>query len=202
MTTLYESRVHQIDQFAYAAFGLTVAPYAIMSLVNLVVGLFCPDFEELYLLKSSILEEARSRPDAQFGEVAGDLVEYEDGSVVAPETCIRAKVVNVDVIFGLDEKAEQRSASITIWLGTMARWYERRRSLRAYSHQYYLSPKPPLHPWYGKEMNWNPLMGLTWSSRTGKALKRPDTAQTRFFLFHTALLSKRLFVQPRGCFRR
>jgi hypothetical protein len=74
-TTLYETRVHQINRFGFAAFGLTVAPYIIMSLLNLVAGLFCPDFEELYLVNSSILEEAKSRPDAQFGVVAGDLVE-------------------------------------------------------------------------------------------------------------------------------
>jgi hypothetical protein len=114
LTTLYESRVHQIDRFGYAAFRLTVAPYAIMSLVNLVAGFFCPDFEELYLLNSSILMEARSRPDAQFGEVVGDLVEYHDGFIEPPDTYMETNIVNVDASFGLDEKVQRPLATITM----------------------------------------------------------------------------------------
>ena len=112
IATLYESRVHQIDRFGYAAFGLTVAPYAVMSLLNLIAGLLCPEFEEIYLITSSILEEARSRPDAQFGEVAGDLVECGDGSVQVADTYMGSVVVQVDATFEFDEKAQRHSVSV------------------------------------------------------------------------------------------
>ncbi|OAL43974.1 hypothetical protein IQ07DRAFT_260839 [Pyrenochaeta sp. DS3sAY3a] len=40
LTTLYRARGDQIAQFGFAAFGLTVAPYAVMSIVNLLGNLY------------------------------------------------------------------------------------------------------------------------------------------------------------------
>ncbi|KAF2478289.1 uncharacterized protein BDR25DRAFT_276181, partial [Lindgomyces ingoldianus] len=45
--TLYRSRGDQIQQFGFAAFGLTVAPYAVMSIVNLVGNLCRPEYASL-----------------------------------------------------------------------------------------------------------------------------------------------------------
>jgi hypothetical protein len=61
IVSLYHSRVHQIQRYGYAAFGLTVTPYAIMSFINLISFIFCPDFQELYLVRSKVLEEAVER---------------------------------------------------------------------------------------------------------------------------------------------
>lgn len=61
LSTLYRSRGDQIEQFGYAAFGLTVAPYAVMSVVNLLGNLCRPDYASLYIVESSILDEARKR---------------------------------------------------------------------------------------------------------------------------------------------
>jgi hypothetical protein len=48
-------------QFGYAGFDLTVAPYAIVSLLNLLGSLLCPEFPAIYMIESSIMEEeARS----------------------------------------------------------------------------------------------------------------------------------------------
>ncbi|CZR56266.1 uncharacterized protein PAC_06154 [Phialocephala subalpina] len=61
--TLYRARGDQISQFGYAAFGLTVAPYAIVSVLNLLGSLLCPEFPAIYMVESSIMEEARLRGD-------------------------------------------------------------------------------------------------------------------------------------------
>ena len=49
--TLYETRGDQFNQYGYAAFGLTVIPYIVMSIVNLLGNLLTPDFPTLYLVR-------------------------------------------------------------------------------------------------------------------------------------------------------
>lgn len=61
IATLYRTRGNQLSRFGYAAFGLTVAPYAVMSVVNLLGSLFCPEYPTMYLVESSIATEARRR---------------------------------------------------------------------------------------------------------------------------------------------
>jgi len=67
--TLYKSQGDQIHQFGYAAFGLTVAPYAVMSVVNLLGHLCRPDYPSLYLVENSIMNEARRRGGVFEGSV-------------------------------------------------------------------------------------------------------------------------------------
>lgn len=73
--TLYDTRGDQITQFGYVAFGLTVAPYATMSLINLFGGLMTPQYPCLYMVESSIMDEARRRPDCYFQGTVGCLAE-------------------------------------------------------------------------------------------------------------------------------
>jgi hypothetical protein len=61
--TLYRTRGDQISQFGYAAFGLTVAPYIIASVLNLLGSVLCPEFPAVHMVESSIMEEARRRGD-------------------------------------------------------------------------------------------------------------------------------------------
>jgi hypothetical protein len=61
ITTLYRSRGTQIDQFGYAAFGLTVAPYAFMSIVNLIGNLICPEYPAAFLVENIELDSMRER---------------------------------------------------------------------------------------------------------------------------------------------
>lgn len=61
LLTLYRSRGDQIQQFGYAAFGLTVAPYAVMSAINLIGNLCRPDYASLYMVENRIMDEARIR---------------------------------------------------------------------------------------------------------------------------------------------
>lgn len=82
--TLYESFGNQITKYGYAAFGLTVTPYALMSLVNLLGSLLTPSYPALYLVHSSVLDEARDR-DSVVDGVVGALVELETPKVEGTE---------------------------------------------------------------------------------------------------------------------
>ena len=72
--TLYETRGDQIEHYGYAAFGLTVAPYLVMSIINLIGTVLTPDYSTLFMVESEIMEEARQREGAFFGGAIGKLV--------------------------------------------------------------------------------------------------------------------------------
>ena len=57
ITTLYRARGNQIEE--YAAFGLTVTPYAFMSFVNIIGNLLTPTYSSMYLVANDRMEEAR-----------------------------------------------------------------------------------------------------------------------------------------------
>jgi len=60
VTTLYRTRGGQIGQFGYAAFGLTVAPYAWMSLLNLLGNVLCPQYPSLFVVGSASLDRLKA----------------------------------------------------------------------------------------------------------------------------------------------
>lgn len=85
VTTLYQTRGDQIEQFGFAAFGLTVAPYAFMSVVNLVGNLVCPKYPAMFLVDSKSLQDLRKMPaqdgnpsNSTFDGVVGRLTEAAD----------------------------------------------------------------------------------------------------------------------------
>ncbi|RFU26857.1 hypothetical protein B7463_g9482, partial [Scytalidium lignicola] len=59
--TLWSARGSQLNQYGYAAFGLTVIPYIIASIVNLLGGLVTRDYNFVYLVHSEIMDEAIAR---------------------------------------------------------------------------------------------------------------------------------------------
>lgn len=73
--TVYSSSGSQLDRYGYAAFGLTVIPYACMSLMNLVGGIMAPDYSYVYIVRSEVLEEARARGGEFCGTVGRLTVE-------------------------------------------------------------------------------------------------------------------------------
>ncbi len=75
--TIYSTRGNQIESFGYAAFGLTVVPYIIMSIVNLAAQLATPDYPTLYMVRSTEMEEAERRGGA-FEGVIGRLSNAND----------------------------------------------------------------------------------------------------------------------------
>jgi len=60
ITTLYRARGDQISHFGYASFGLTVIPYAVMSLINLCGNLVCPQYSSVYLVRTKKMVQAES----------------------------------------------------------------------------------------------------------------------------------------------
>jgi hypothetical protein len=78
ITALYRARGDQIEEYGYAAFGLTVAPYAWMSILNTVANLVTPEYPTLLLVRTPIMDEAEARGGFFRGEL---LVETDDGKV-------------------------------------------------------------------------------------------------------------------------
>jgi hypothetical protein len=75
--TMYLSRGDQVNWYGYVAFGLTVAPYAWMSFINLCANLMCPEYPSMYLVQSETLRTLRDDEDrvprAFFDGVVGRL---------------------------------------------------------------------------------------------------------------------------------
>ena len=63
IATLYRSRGDQINRYGFAAFGLTVTPYAFMSVVNLVGNLMCPEYPAMYLIESKAMRDRRDEAE-------------------------------------------------------------------------------------------------------------------------------------------
>jgi len=77
--TLYRSRGTQTERYGYAAFGLTVVPYLLMSVFNLVAQMATADYSALYMVHSPEMDEAR-RHGGVFDGVVGALeVDWFDG---------------------------------------------------------------------------------------------------------------------------
>jgi hypothetical protein len=77
--TLYQTRGDQIERYGFASFGLTVAPYAIMSLVNLMGALSRPEYDAVYLIGSPMMVEERRRKglDGYYDGVVGEVLEAD-----------------------------------------------------------------------------------------------------------------------------
>ena len=71
--TLYRVRGDQIQQYGYAAFALTVAPYMVMSIVNLISTLLAPEYPTTYMVRSEVMDEALKREDAKFEGYVGSI---------------------------------------------------------------------------------------------------------------------------------
>ena len=71
--TLYRVRGDQVSRYGYAAFGLTVAPYLIMSLINLISNTLTPEYPALYLVRNDAMDEASRRKGARFEGIVGTI---------------------------------------------------------------------------------------------------------------------------------
>ncbi|KAJ0108478.1 uncharacterized protein J7T55_002082 [Diaporthe amygdali] len=106
ISTLYNARGNQIDLYGYAAFGLTVTPYAVMSFLNLLVSLILPVHNNMYLVWTEDMRDAMEnrrphhRPPAEFAgmiatvdlektarimrnELGGSRIPYDGGGPLA-----------------------------------------------------------------------------------------------------------------------
>jgi hypothetical protein len=72
-TALEETKLLSLD---LQHLGLLVAPYAVISVLNLLGSLFCLEFPAIYMVESSIMKEARRRGDQYvFEGIVGQLDE-------------------------------------------------------------------------------------------------------------------------------
>ncbi|KAL8919468.1 MAG: hypothetical protein Q9208_006753 [Pyrenodesmia sp. 3 TL-2023] len=58
---LYKARGSQIERYGYAAYGLTVLPYMMVSIINLIGSLLTSEYESIYLVHSNIMDEMKGR---------------------------------------------------------------------------------------------------------------------------------------------
>jgi hypothetical protein len=113
--TIYQARGDQIAQFGYAAFGLTVAPYAVSSVLNLLGSLICPEFPAIYMVESSIMEEARRRGGEYFfegtiGKVDEETIQMKPKAPL-PEVAERQRWVLEPVAVSVDYSGRQQVSS-------------------------------------------------------------------------------------------
>jgi hypothetical protein len=67
--TLNRARGSQLQQYGYAAFGLSVFPYALVSFVNLVVVTIVGEYSTLFVLRTAISDEAKRCGGTISGEI-------------------------------------------------------------------------------------------------------------------------------------
>lgn len=67
--TLYRARGSQLQRYGYAAFGLSVFPYTLMTFVNLVVFTIVGEYSALFVLRTAISDEAKRCSGTISGEI-------------------------------------------------------------------------------------------------------------------------------------
>jgi hypothetical protein len=90
--TIYRARERQLEIYGYAAFGLSVIPYAVMSIVNLLGTIACPEYTYLYIVHSAVLDEAVAR-GALVDGIVGTLATPTEGQVSARSRPGRGKIL-------------------------------------------------------------------------------------------------------------
>ncbi|KAI9687420.1 MAG: hypothetical protein M1820_010457 [Bogoriella megaspora] len=81
--TIYQARGDQIQHYGYAAFGLTVVPYALMSVVNGVANLVTPQYATMFLIRTPAMTEAEQRGKGFF-KAALDVDLFEVPATAVP----------------------------------------------------------------------------------------------------------------------
>lgn len=65
ISTIYQTRGTQIEQFGYVAYGFTVLPYAFMSSVNLISNIVCPEYAAIFIVENEELSTLRRDLEAE-----------------------------------------------------------------------------------------------------------------------------------------
>ncbi|KAF9461554.1 hypothetical protein BDZ94DRAFT_1237555 [Collybia nuda] len=71
--TIYQARGDQLVRYGYAAFGLSVFPYTLMSLVNLIVTAIIGEYSHLSILRTAVSDEAKQRTGGRISGEVGTL---------------------------------------------------------------------------------------------------------------------------------
>jgi hypothetical protein len=96
--TLYKSRGSQLNIYGYAAFSLTVIPYVIASVINLLASLVSRQYDDVFLVHSKTMDEAIARGgwvDGVVGTV--DRMDSDDEGMCEDDEL--GKIGNTSVVF-------------------------------------------------------------------------------------------------------
>jgi hypothetical protein len=74
VNTRYSTRGDQVNVYGYAAFGLTVTAYALMSFINFMGNIVCPQYPAVYLIRTTTMRQAEALPGAIFKGAVGTLL--------------------------------------------------------------------------------------------------------------------------------
>lgn len=88
---LYKAQGSQIERYGYAAFGLTVIPYIVISIINFIGSLLSSEYETIFLVHSSIVDEMIARGgflDGTVGSVYGAVEDQTHTSLLDTEVSI------------------------------------------------------------------------------------------------------------------
>lgn len=160
--TLYQTKGDQTKRYGYAAFGLSVLPYAIMAVVNLISTLLTPEYSSMYLVESQEMVEAQDR-GGSFDGVVGKLhdipkrhnywvvVEIYLGYALIPLPYI---LIYILTKFQAGESTQLQRAAMLLWLtiGTVTGLFvglgqgkvsEAISQIMSYSRQFFAHKTPP-----------------------------------------------------------
>ncbi|CVL11586.1 uncharacterized protein FPRN_13987 [Fusarium proliferatum] len=85
--TLYRARGIQVEEYGYAAFGLTVAPYVMMSVLNALGNILTPVYPCLFLIRTKLLEEVQRQGIATFDGVVN--AKFDTTETMESSICLR-----------------------------------------------------------------------------------------------------------------
>jgi hypothetical protein len=110
--SVYKSRGDQFERYGYAAFSLTVLPFAVMSFANLVADILSLDYARLYLVETLELIEAQERGAVVMGVVGKLQTEEEptmgvtfqgEGNVLSAWRKINSELVCLGTVIPIKE---------------------------------------------------------------------------------------------------
>ena len=77
----------QLNKYGYAAYGLTVIAYSIMSTVSLIANILVPTYASLYIVRSEVMDEAEKRAGKKlFDDTVGTIIIDDDNVDLQSQT--------------------------------------------------------------------------------------------------------------------
>lgn len=105
--SLYRARGEQFETFGYAAFSLTIVPYVLCSLVNLIANCVNYEFPVCYIVWNEVWEEARARnPGTHADGMIGRIVEEDQERVPLREITV-TMTEKKEILYTLDCEEEE-----------------------------------------------------------------------------------------------
>ena len=90
--SLYRAQGEQIERFGYAAYGLTVLPYMIVSVINFAGSFLTKEYDMIYLVHSTMLDEMISRGGSVDGVIGTIEPKEEDlAEPTSPNTVCQSR---------------------------------------------------------------------------------------------------------------